>query len=164
MVFFNWDLIGSVAICIAVIGCVSASIWAVRRKRLAIKVPVIAVGIPISLVGVLFLSLLVLGELMGCQTDSAPIYSPSHKAAVRVEDWDAGATGGDTDVRVYEEHGLRVTIALSGGWKFVQADDIKWLDDSHLLIRYVHDDGYDEDKSCHSTRDVQVQCVTKPGS
>jgi len=162
MVFVEWDRIGSVVVCVAVLVVICSAIWRVRRKRLLLRIPVIAIAIPIGLVGSLFLSLFVLSELLGCETDSTPIYSPSHKAAVRLEDWDAGATGGSTDVRVYEEHGLWVDTVLSGEWKFVQAEDVRWLDDSHLLIRYEHYGDYNESKDCHSTGDIQVQCVAKP--
>ena len=161
MLFIDWSMLATLLIALVAISGAIAVIWAVRKKKLLIKIPVIVSSVPFGLLGTLALLLMALGQIWGCETHEDPIYSPDGKSAARVETWDAGATGGGTDVLVYADHGFRVNTVLSGNWRFVGAGDVEWLDNSHLLIRYDHYDGYDEAKSCRSTRAVDVKCEAR---
>jgi hypothetical protein len=160
MLFINWFLFRMVVVFVAaIVGC-AAAIWATRRRKLLIRIPVLVVSVPIGVIGALLISLVVLGQLMGCDTHSRPLYSPDGKSAVRIETFDGGGTGGDTSVVFYTMHGFRTSKVFNGGWRSVEDGDIQWVNDSNLLIRYGHYwDGYDE--SCQSTQNIRVQCVRK---
>jgi len=161
MFFVNWYLIRSVSVCFALLCLGGWAVWAVRQKRWAVKISVIAISLPIGAVASFLLLLFVLGQLMGCESHGRPVYSPNGKSAARVETTDAGALGGDTVVAVYTAHGFRTKTVFFGGWRSVEDEDVLWTDDKNLTIRYEHWTGFDEQKTCSDFGDIRVHCVAK---
>jgi hypothetical protein len=155
MIFVNWFLILLATTALAVAAGAAMGMWSVRRKRAAIRITVGVFSAPLGLVALLILSLMLLGQLRGSNSYGVPQYSSSRKVAARIERIDEGATGGATNVVLYENHGFKTKNVLSGGGGVLIDSNLEWLDDLHLLIHYP---GPIEEISCKSTSDVQVTC------
>jgi len=162
MMFFNWWVVGEAILALLMIGAGVGGFRKARRlpQRLArigvrlISVPLAGVG---TLLALLLFSATILVRMLGCQSNSAPIYSPSRDLVARVENSDEGATGGETYVVLYWAHGLRNKTVYFGPWASVEPNDVRWLSDSKLAIQYsytVSGDGY----FCKSTPNVSVTC------
>lgn len=117
----------------------------------------------------LFFLLLCLVEL-GCTKRVPPIYSPDRKHLVLLQFGLQGALGDDYgDVylrRAWRPFGDRIYEGL-GGWDFTHrrpfTPEVRWLDNSHLLIRYMDDrkpnDGRGGPAMCKSgSGAVQIVC------
>jgi hypothetical protein len=157
--FFGWLLFRNVLIVTVTVVAAAAVMWVVRRKRVVIKVIVGIFSIPLGLLGMLLLGFIAFGELMGCDTHGIPQYSPNGKIAARTETSDEGALGGDTFVTLYTTYGFSTKSIFHGGTVTVRDNDIRWLDDSHLVVHYKLYGGLDEVKFCEGTARVQVTCV-----
>ena len=108
MMFINWwvaceFLLALVAIAVGVIGFVKAKRLSLRFARWGVKI----LCLPLSGLGILFLLLLLLVSFSGYEKDSSPIYSPSGKNAIRIKNFDEGATGGESIVTLYWAKGFR---------------------------------------------------------
>jgi len=130
---------------------------ATKIRTLLLRIAVSVICLFVSLLG----SLAVLASLAfsGCETHSPMVYSPSGKIAARANNFDEGATGGETSVTLHWAHGLRSQTVYGGGWKSVGPSDIKWMNDSELIIRY--DSVYAAQPACSSTSQVKVSCVPR---
>ena len=155
MLFIEWWIVRRFIILIMAIALCSGFIWAVRKKRKWIRIPVTLLGSPIVILAALALGLQVLA--LGCLTYSAPVYSPNHEEAARVRTDDEGATGGNSHVDVFRHHGLVSQEVFWGQWKSVGPEDIHWISDSELEIRQ---DG--PAYSCEGMPSIKVTCITKP--
>jgi hypothetical protein len=151
MVFVEWRLVQIISGCLLLTGL---SVWGLRyaRKlsRVTSRIGLRLICIPIGALASLFVLLLVAGS--GCTGHSSPIYSPSKKMAVRITDFDEGATGGATSVDLYWANGFREKSLYSGGWKSVEPSDVQWKSDTELLIRY--DASYPADNYHFTTVDA----------
>lgn len=162
MLFFNWWIVGEMilALLIAAVGVFGLRKARKLRQRF-VRFGVRLVSLPLAGIGtlsvLLLLSMTILTRMMGCEKDSAPIYSPSGSLAARVENSDEGATGGETCVVLYWAHGLRTKTVYFGPFASVEPKDIRWVSDSVLAIQYaytVSGDGY----YCKSSPNVSVTC------
>jgi len=160
MVFLNWWTVGltMVALLMVASGAVGLGKAGGLRYRAA-RVGVRTVSIPVAGLGALLGLLLLLTWASGCETTSAPIYSPSGRAAVRIYDIDGGATDGDTGVEIRWARGFRQANVFSGPWKSVEPADVRWVGDSELRIAYRALTGYEY--YCRSTPTVKVVCTPK---
>jgi hypothetical protein len=126
---------------------------AVRSQDLLVRLPVwfvSAVLVIIGLVGGLFFGL---GSLSG--SNSASIDSPDRKHAIRIENSDEGALGGDTFVILYSAHGLVSDAIFSGEWKVVEAKDVRWFGNTTVRITYRANPYR---MTCQSAREIEVKC------
>jgi hypothetical protein len=96
---------------------------------------VIKEGGNIPIAASMFVFLLVLTG-SGDDSHSLPIYSSSSKMAVRITDYDFGATGGETSVELFWDLGFSEQALYSGGWKSVMPSDVRWKSDKELIISY----------------------------
>ena len=162
MMFFDWWIVGEIVLALLMI---AAGVFGFRKARKLhqrfARFGLRLVSLPLAGVGTLFalllISITIFSKMWGCEKDSAPIYSPSGDLAARVENTDEGATGGETYVVLYWEHGLRLETVYYGPWASVEPKDIRWVSDSELAIHYayaVSGDGY----YCKSSRNVSVIC------
>jgi hypothetical protein len=160
MVFINWWTAGLTAIALLMIaaGAVGLRKAGGLRDRAA-RIGIRTVSFPAAALGALLGLLLLLTWASGCETFSAPIYSPSGRAAVRIYDIDGGATDGDTGVEVRWAKGFRQAGVFSGPWKSVEPADVRWIGNSELRIAYRALTGYKY--SCRSTSAVKVLCTPK---
>ena len=140
--------------------CILLGVWvfaAVRLQKVLVRLPVrfgAVVLVVFGLVAGLFFGL---GSLSN--SNSAPIYSPDHKHAIRVEDLDYGATGGDTLVLLYSAHGFLMDVIFSGEWKVVEAKDVQWFGNTAARIKYR---ASPFKASCQGARGISVRCEQVP--
>jgi hypothetical protein len=160
MLFIDYDIILTYAVCIGitVLGLgIYRSMKTVRSIYLRLSARFLASGL------VAFGSLLLL-FFAGCGgpggANSNPIFSPDHRYAVRVSDFDYGATGGDTSVSVFGDYGFRNATVLYGPWKIVRAKDIRWKSNSEVLIQFQPNTAYDP-PNCKNLGSVKVTCVPR---
>jgi hypothetical protein len=161
MVFVNWWLVGETTLALlmiaaGVIGFGKAGKLPQRIARLGIRVACA----PLAMAGTLLGLLLLLTTMSGCESVSEPIYSPSGRVAVRIYDFDEGATGYATDVRVFWTRGLRKANVFTAPWAAVQPADIHWISNSELKIEY-HGGPSANDIYCRNTSVVKIVCVPK---
>jgi hypothetical protein len=154
MLFVDWGEvrigIAAVLLMIAVFGLVR---WS-QRKRKVFKVFTWVTSIPMGALSVLLTLFLLMDQ--GCETAHPAVYSPDHASAVRVLDWDVGATGGGTSVRVYTDHGFVTNRVYAGGWQSVDGRSVRWLDNRSLEIYY---DPSFREHECVSSSQIQVICT-----
>ncbi len=161
MLFINWWMVGETAlaifmIAVGVIGFRRAGKLHRGLARFGIRL----MSVPLAGVGTLFGLLLFTTYASGCESVSAPIYSPSGQRAVRIYDIDEGATGGSTSVDVYWARGFQRANVFSGPWKAVESTDIHWISDSELRIDY-HADEPADDFHCGGAAGVKIVCIRK---
>ena len=128
--------------------------WVVRNRHKAIRVAVIILSSPVAVLAGLFLALQLLA--LGCLSYSSPVYSPDRSQAVRIRTDDEGATGGNSHVELFWNHGFSSKEVYSGGWKSVDVKDLKWESNSMLDLR--HDSPM---YVCESSRSVKVNCLER---
>jgi hypothetical protein len=160
MIFFDWWFVAELLV---VLGLVAAGVLGLSYSR-KISGRLVRAGTGLagtgfaivgSLLGVLLLA------FAGCRSHSIPIYSPSGKMAVRVENADEGATGGSTDVRLFWAYGLGQQTVYSGPETSVEPKDIHWKNDSELEIRYF--DKFSSDAHhCVNQGKISVSCSSRP--
>src|SRR5258708_23353326 len=86
----------------------SFSLWAyrvVKRNARVFQVPVRIVSIIVF--GLTSLMTIMIASCEFSNSKSTPIYSQDHKRALRIYDYDYGATGGETEVFLFSYYGLR---------------------------------------------------------
>ena len=133
--FLSLRVVEVFAVSIVILATACALIWSVRKSRNLLRIPVVILSSPIALLATLFIGLQVV--FIGCESYSVPLYSPSHDKLVRVSTSDGGALGGDSAVELLTHHGFSSTYIYRGGWKSVDiANDVRWLDNNHIAIRY----------------------------
>jgi hypothetical protein len=159
MLIFNWWITGEWIVALTmVLLAIFGLRFAGKLRALALRVVVRIASVALGLVGSLLA--LLLFAVSGCESHSAPIYSPSGTMAARIENADEGATGGQTLVELYWAHGFERETVYDGGWKSVEPSDIKWTNDSELKILYSG--GYAADSfQCKSTAGVKVSCLPR---
>ncbi len=130
----------------------------VKSRRRLVRLPVEFGSVVLVLLGSVVMLLLTLALTLGqrISTNSAPIYSPDRKFAIRVENTDEGALGGVTSVALYSAHGLQTDVIFRGEWKAVEAKDIHWIGNDSVLIAYHHPS--QPPYTCASARGVSVRC------
>ena len=80
--------------------------------------------------------------------------------ALRIENADEGATGGETSVELFWAHGFGHQTVYHGEFKTVESSDIRWTSDAELRISYVG--GFPADTyECKSTARVKVSCIPR---
>lgn len=155
MIFLDYGKIGEYAI---ILGMLVAGTWAfrcVRSKRKSIRVAVRVVSIAVIGLSSLLTVILLMLESFGSTTWSPPIYSPDHKRAIRIADYDEGALGGDTAVELYSNRGLLSETVFYGSWDTVKPEDVHWDDNSNVTISYAVDA---RDADCSGSKSIQVHC------
>jgi hypothetical protein len=152
MIFFNWEIIGVYAVLLAILLASGGVIRAARKWRKSLRVTATILSWPFAVLAILLLGLEFL--VSGCETNAPPMYSPDHLKAARVETDDEGATGGNSQVVIFSNHGFTSAEVYWGEWKSVDAQDINWISNSELQI--THDEPM---YVCKSTSTVVVRCV-----
>jgi hypothetical protein len=153
MIFPDYDRIFTYAI---LIGMILIAFWAYRfvgPRRPSIRIPVRIISlfvIPFNLL----LTILVL-SFQGCVTRTPPIFSPDRQRAIRIENADEGATGGETYVIIYSNGGLSTETVFSGNWASVQPKNVHWMNDEEVWIGFRNDD---PDAKCEGAKSIQVHC------
>jgi hypothetical protein len=155
MVFIEWWLVERFAVLIALLLASCAGWWLVRNRRKSIRVAIIILSSPVAILSGLFLSLQVLA--VGCLSYSPPVYSPDRSQAVRVRTDDEGATGGNSHVELFWNHGLSSQEVYWGSWKSVDVKDLTW--ESNTTLKVTH---YPREYACKSSRAVTVSCLERP--
>ena len=155
MLFIEWWLVQRFTLLIALLVASCTGWWLVRNKRKSIRVAVVIMSSPIAVLAGLFLALQFLA--LGCLSYSSPVYSPDHSQAVRVRTDDEGATGGNSHVDLFWNHGFSSKEVYWGGWKSVHVKDLKW--ESNSTLELWHDSPI---YLCESSRRVQVKCFGTP--
>ena len=161
MVFINWWVVSETTLALlmmaaGVIGFTKASKVPQRLARFGIRL----VSLPLAGIGTLFVLLLLLATVSGCESASAPIYSPSGRIATRIYNLDGGALGGNTYVEVFWARGFRQAQVFGGPWKAVEPSDVHWTGDSEMRIDYRADSPADA-YYCRSTAVVKIVCAPK---
>lgn len=157
MFFIEWWLVERFAMLAALLIASGVGIWLVRRKRKWIRVAAITLASPVGLLSGLFLALQFMA--IGCLSYSSPVYSPDRSRAARIRTDDEGATGGNSSVEVFWNHGFSSQDVYWGQWKSVGPNDLRWKNNSMLNV--THDSPM---YRCDSTRRIQVNCVERAGS
>ena len=155
MVFIEWWLIERFTVLIALLIVSCAGWWLVRNRRKSIRVAVIILSSPVAVLVGLFLALQFMA--LGCLSYSSPVYSPDGSQAVRVRTDDEGATGGNSHVELFWNHGFRSKEVYWGGWKSVDVKDLKW--ESNSTFDLWHDAPM---YMCEGSRKVKVTCLERP--
>ncbi len=141
-------------------GVAALSVWMIRRAtRLRgrfVRWIAVLLGMGIAGVSSLFGLLMVAGT--GCESHSAPMYSPSRRVAARIETVDEGALGGATSVDLYWAYGFRSKAVYSGEWRSVEPGDVIWKSDSELVIHYGGRGFSTGPYLCSSTKSIAVKC------
>lgn len=146
---------------LSVVLAVALWVWRViGRRRKLLRLPLRAVAVLLALASSLLLLVDGCTELTTATEASSPLYSPDHKRAVVVRDWDFGALGGGTYLDMYSYGGLFEEHIAGGDWKIIQAQDIRWTSNSDLILGYSPE--YGSKPSCESSVDVRVTCVPLP--
>lgn len=136
MLMFNWWIgVEWTAALAMILLAIFVPRFARKLPSLTLRIMAWAVAMPLGLVGGL-LALLLL-SFSGCHSHSAPIYSPSGTMAVRIENADMGAVGGQTLVDLYWAQGLRRKTIFSGPIGSVEPVDIHWESNLKLTIHYA---------------------------
>jgi len=151
MLFIEWWLVQRLLIGVLICAGAAAFFFGGRGGQNRPREVARSLAAPIGVLALLFV-LLNIGAA-GCQSYSIPIYSPDHQSAVRVRVANIGGPGGSTDVELFTARGFKTYSVFRGGWKTVEADDVKWVSDSELLVRYSG-----MMFGCESTDDVKVHC------
>ncbi len=159
--FFHLAQVESHGLLVFIIAALILVFWLTWRKGSWVRVIGSITTVPIGVIATLLLGLFVLSDFAGCSGHGAPIYSPDGKTAALIWFDDEGATGGGASVQLYDMHGLRFGLVFDGQWKSVGQSDVRWVDDSHVTIRYEHWPYYDEQKSCRDFHSIKVVCVPK---
>jgi hypothetical protein len=153
MIFPEWRRI--LIYCVLFV-LIFSSIWAfrlVRTRHLVVRIPVRIVSLAVfGLASLLTLS------IVSCEfsnTRSTPIYSPDHRHALRIYDYDAGATGGSTEVLLFSHYGLLSNAVFEGNWKAAEPKGVHWVNDREVEILYEPSYG---PPSCMSTGQVTIRC------
>ena len=161
MLFVNWWLVGETTLAVLMIAAGAIGFRKVKKLPLSItRFGVRLVCVPIAATGILLGLLLLVTRLSGCESVSSPIYSPSRRVAARVYDYDEGATGGGTQVKLFWAQGLRQANVFAGPWKAVEPQDVYWISDSELMLSYRADAPSDQ-YACKGTSAVHLVCVPK---
>jgi hypothetical protein len=128
--------------------------WLVRNRRKSTRVAVIVLSSPVTVLAGLFWALQLMA--LGCLSYSSPVYSPDRSQAARVRTDDEGATGGNSHVDLFWNHGFSSKEMYWGAWRSVDAKDLKWQSNSTLEVR--HDPPV---YLCESSRTVKVSCLQR---
>lgn len=163
MIFMNYRAMLFFFVCLGLLSlgvrlCLSLN---EKRSTLGTSFRVLAA---VSVMGLSCLSFLLFGCGMLMNTSSNPIFSPDHRYAIRLTDSDQGATGGSTSVEVFWSHGLRSETIFTGREKQVEAKDIRWLNNSTILLPYYLPTGAYPPETCKGFSEVKVSCVPVSGS
>jgi hypothetical protein len=160
MLTFSWWIVGEWSAAVTMI------LVAVVGLRLARKLPGLAFRIlariasaVLGLVGSLLASLML--AFSGCRSHSEPIYSNSGTMAVRIDNADEGATGGETSVELFWAHWLGQKTVFVGPLGSVEATDIQWEGDSKLSIHYM-DSFSGNSYHCVTQAVISVTCSPRP--
>jgi hypothetical protein len=135
-VFYSWPELRFWLISAGVFGSGVAAFYGVRRRRSLIRIPARTVSLLTCLLSFTAMSLALMGLVLGCNSHSEPLLSPSGDKAARVETDDEGATGGGSGVSIYSNHGLSVHHVMYGTYRAVDRDGLRWIGDSTLEIKY----------------------------
>ncbi len=157
MLFVEWWLVKRFAILIVILIASCASWWLVRNRRKSICIAVMILSSPVAVLAALFLALQFLA--LGCLSYSSPVYSPDHSQAARVRTDDEGATGGNSHVELFWNHGFSSMDVYSGGWKSVEVRDLQWESNSAFVLQH-----YLPVYLCESSPTVKVTCLERPSS
>lgn len=154
MLFIEWGLIGRFCLCLALIAAAIVAFRLPRERYPRLQQALRSLSWPLTVFAVLFLALNLLAA--GCQTWTAPLYSPDGKMAVRVRAADEGWLGEWTAVELFSAHGLRKAVIFHGPWDSVNAGDLRWKNNSKLEIYYQENVFY-----CGHAFGVSVHCIAK---
>jgi hypothetical protein len=154
MFFVEWWLVIRACALLIVISGLIVAFRSVRKKRAwPLRLPVQFLSVLLGAC-IVVLVLFVLA-LPNPNSYSAPLYSPNHKMAVRVANYDAGPLGGaNTSVELFSDGGLVSRIVFFGEWRSVEAENLRWIGDSEVEVKYVG-----SATRCASTQRVIVHCV-----
>jgi len=134
MLFIEWGLVGRVCLCLAVVAGTMVFFWLARKLPEAVHGLLRYISWPLAVFALLFVALNVVA--MGCQTYTAPLYSPDHKMAVRVRSADEGWLGEWSHVELFRNHGLEQALIFRGPWQSVDASSLRWINNTQIEIEY----------------------------
>jgi len=152
--FYSWPEIRFWLLAAGVFVTGAAAFHKVRTRRPLIRVPIRIASFLTCFVSFTVMSFALLVLVSGCNSHSEPLLSPSGDKAARVETDDEGATGGNSGVALYSHHGFDVHTVMYGSWRGVNRDDLRWVGDSALEIKYEG-----RDARCSDTSEVHVICI-----
>jgi hypothetical protein len=158
MIFPNYRTIVVIAICIAPIVVGVLLFRGVRLARLGFKVPTRIFSVLLCMCGGCLLFLYGCMSTFSSTEHSSAIYSPDHRKAMRIENWDAGALGGSTSVVLYSHFGVITKTIFSGEYYQADKSSVQWLNNSEILIRYDSSYGTSTSPFCEGSRSVAVRC------
>jgi len=156
MIFIDWHRLCLIALPLALAGLCVLLMWQARRKPLwaRILVATLATLLAVASAGpAIFLTAIAMATR---QMASMPIYSPNRNLAARVETWEGIlATDNGTNVKIYSLHGFRSAFAYGGDEQSVAPENVRWIDDHTLEVRY----SYEDEHTCDSTPEIRVICL-----
>lgn len=158
MIFMNYRLIMIFIVCAALL---TSGIWGLlklkHRKYVLAWLPARLAAI--GLIAVSSLLMLLFGCGMLVTTSSKPFCSPDRSHAIRITDHDEGATGGGTTVDVFWDGGLHSMMIFNGGWKQVEAKDVRWVSNSKIIISYSLPAPEYKPELCQGFAEIEVTCL-----
>jgi hypothetical protein len=134
MVFIEWWLVRRVCCGLMLIALGAFAFWLVRRKGPWPRLTIRTISIGIALVGVLVVLFWL--SSIGYRTYSVPIYSPNGKIAARIRTGGTGGIGSANIVELWSLHGFKEDVVFNVGWGGIEPQDIRWINDSELMIIY----------------------------
>jgi len=158
MLFIEWGLIGRLCLCLAVVATTLLVFWLARRR---VQLSEARHGLlhslswPVAVLAILFVALNLVA--IGCQTYTAPVYSPDHKMAIRVRSADEGWLGEWSHVELFRSHGFEQALIFRGPWQSVDASSLRWVNDTQIEIDYQ-----DNVFRCGHAWGISVHCVHRP--
>jgi len=155
MLFIEWWLVKRFAVLIALFLASCAGWWLVRNRRKSIRVAVVVLSSPVAVLSGLLLALQFLA--VGCLSHSPPVYSPDRSQAARVRTDDEGATGGNSRVEIFWNHGFSSQEVYWGSWKSVDVKDLRWENNGSLNVMH-----FPHMYACQGSRSVKVICPERP--
>jgi hypothetical protein len=125
----------------------------VKLKRILIRLPARVVSL--GFIGLGSIAILFAGCGALFVSTSMPIYSPDRTRALRIENLDRGALGGDTSVILYSSFGFRQSFIFTGEWKIAEVKDLRWSSNNEVLIGWH---GSVLPSTCEDAQGVTVRC------
>jgi hypothetical protein len=146
MVFVEWWMVRKLLYGLILLALALAMVvWSRRRKSKTANFALVA-AFPVGLFGLLFLAWFATAR--GANDYSAPIYSPRHDLAARINTGPFGATS----VEIFRWYGLRNETVFVGS--LVDDQDPRWVSENELQIFQT-----DAAEHCVRSAQVKVDCV-----
>jgi hypothetical protein len=127
MIFVEWWAVEKVCFVVLVIAIAVGLFISVRHRRAWLRFPVQLLTLLIGL-GTVAIVLFAAVLLPNPDRYSEPIYSPNHKLAARIAEYNAGGLGGaDTQVELFSHRGFVSHRVYEGEFRSVDSAHIAWM-------------------------------------